>query len=161
LLYSLNDSNQTNQALVKTFGKLKPEYKIKETLPFSSRRKFSAVSFESMGTFIIGAPEFVLTKTDFKRIETRIDKYLKEGLRVLVFAHSKNLIQNKNLPVSVKALSLILIEDSIRRDAIYTINYFKEHDVDIKVISGDNAITVSHIASRAGIRDAHKYISLE
>lgn len=161
LLFVLNDSNQTNEALTNTFGKLTPEYKVNEVLTFSSRRKFSAASFEKLGTLILGAPEFVLTKTELRKIEGKINKYLKQGLRILVFAHSNNQLQTKNLPTAIKPISLILIEDTIRRDAIYTINYFKEHDVDIKVISGDNAITVSHIAKRAGIKDADKFISLE
>jgi cation-transporting ATPase E len=161
LLYVLNDSNQTNEALVSAFGKIEPEYKVSQVVPFSSRRKLSAASFEGLGTLIMGAPEFVLTPTEQKRIETRSREYLEQGLRVLVFAHSKNEIKGKNLPTGVKAVSLILIEDNIRRDAIYTINFFKENNVDLKVISGDNAVTVSHIAERAGIRDADKYISLE
>ena len=66
LLYVLNDSNQTNEALVSAFGKIEPEYKVSQVVPFSSRRKLSAASFEGLGTLIMGAPEFVLTPTEQK-----------------------------------------------------------------------------------------------
>lgn len=161
VLGALDETNQTNQAMVDKFGKTEAKYKIIETLPFSSKRKFSAVSFESFGTVIIGAPEFVLNKTELKSIDSKLNKYVQQGLRVLVYAHSPNQLTNRTLPIGIKAISLILIEDAIRRDAIYTIEYFKENNVDVKVISGDNAITVSYIAERAGIENADKYISLE
>lgn len=157
----LDETNLTNEALVAKFGQSEAKYKVIEVLPFSSKRKFSAVSFESFGTVIIGAPEFVLNKTELKNIESKLNKYVQQGLRVLVYAHSPNILVNRTLPAGVKPVSLILIEDTIRRDAIYTIEYFKENNVDVKVISGDNAITVSYIAERAGIENADKYISLE
>ncbi len=161
LLGVLNETNQTSEAIISKFGKEASKYKIEEQLPFSSKRKFSAVSFEGKGTFILGAPEFVLNKTELRKINNIIDEYINQGLRVLVYAHSNRTITAKKLPPHVRPISLIVIEDTIRRDAIYTIEYFKDNGVDVKVISGDNATTVSHIAARAGINNADKYISLE
>lgn len=155
------DSNQTSEAIIEKFGVADKMAEAEEIISFSSQRKYSAVTFKDNGTFILGAPEMILTKTELKRLETRINKYANDGLRVLVYAYSEGQIKNKELPSKIIPISLILIEDTIRRDAIMTIEYFKNNDVDVKVISGDNAITASHIALRAGIKDAEKYISLE
>ncbi len=161
VLSVFEEKNSTSQALIDKFGLAKETMKVIDNIPFSSQRKYLAVSFEALGTIIIGAPEFVLTKTEYNSIAKRVEKYAKEGYRVLVYAHSKNDIRDKDLPLNIKAQSLILIEDNVRPDAISTIEYFKTHNVDIKVISGDNPITAAHIAHRAGIENADKYISLE
>ena len=88
-------------------------------------------------------------------------KNAKDGYRVIALAHSKGPIEGDKLPTDLEAIALIIIEDTIRPDAILTIEYFKTHGVDVKVISGDNPMTVSHISKRAGIVDAEKYISLD
>ena len=159
MLASLDDNNQTSIALYERFGHssaLTPTV----TLPFSSARKLSAVTFEGVGTFVMGAPEFVL-----KPMPTRIDKIVKQyaqmGLRVLVVGYSTGQIQGDKLPVGVKAIAIITLSDNIRPDAIETIKWFKENDVAVKVISGDNPVTVSEVARRAGIKNASHFISLE
>ena len=160
MMAAFKDKNQTSEALIEKFGLTTKLPNITELIPFSSKRKYSAVSFEKVGTFAIGAPEFVLSKADYQSYEDQIERYAMQGLRVLIYATSTKQIQNKTLP-DMKANALILIEDTIRPDAILTIEYFKTHNVDVKVISGDNPVTVAHIAARAGINDAEKYISLE
>ena len=160
MLNATNDQNLTNVALENKFGRAK---RIKHTdiIPFSSQRKYSAVTFDGIGTIVLGAPEFVL-KANYKFVEADVNKAAKEGYRVLVIAHTNEVIKDGALPnVELEPVSLILIEDNVRPDAIDTISYFKEAGVEVKVISGDNPITVSKVAERAGITNAENYISLD
>ena len=160
MLNALPDRNLTSQALKEKFG-LGKRMKYLNFIPFSSQRKLQAVTFEKYGTYILGAPEFVL-KEEFKKYQKDVDKYAGLGYRVLCLAHNENPIENDELPTgNLTVISMILIEDNIRPDAINTIRYFKESQVEVKVISGDNPITVSKIAARAGVDGADKYISLD
>lgn len=159
MLNAQNDTNLTSQALKDRFGTAK-RYRFKEIIPFSSTRKFSAVQFDRYGTFAIGAPEFVVSQ-GFNQIASEVEKQSQEGYRVLVVGYSEEGVVNNKLPDKMIPIALIMIEDTIRPDAIETIEYFKSHNVDVKVISGDNALTVSRISERAGIDNADKYISLE
>ena len=160
MLSSLNDNNQTAIALYNYYGQ-NTNYFAEYTLPFNSVRKLSAVTFDKIGTFAFGAPEFVLSDKYYKSIETQINQYASVGLRVLILAHSNKPIKDDATPNDFMPVALILIEDNIRKDAISTIKWFKENGVDIKVISGDNPITVSEVAKKVGIDCADKYISLE
>ena len=160
MLNALPDRNMTSEALIQRYG-LGKRMKELECIPFSSQRKFQAVTFETYGTFLLGAPEFVLGP-DFVHVKEDVEKYAKSGYRVLCLAHREGNIENNTLPDSnVVVLSMILIEDNIRPDAIETIKYFKESGVEVRVISGDNPVTVSMISQRAGVPDAEKYISLD
>lgn len=159
MLASLDDNNQTSIALLDRFGHSSALHPI-ATLPFSSARKLSAVTFEDAGTYVMGAPEFVL-KPMPARVEKIVKQYAQMGLRVLVIAHSAGKIQGEKLPASIKGVALITLSDNIRPDAIETIKWFRENDVAVKVISGDNPVTVSEVARRAGIKNASHYISLE
>jgi cation-transporting ATPase E len=159
MLAALDDNNQTSIALYNHFGHsdvLSPTTKI----PFSSKRKLSAVTFEDVGTFCMGAPEFVLKPLPAK-VERIVKQYAQMGLRVIVLAHSATPIVGDKLPALLKPIAIISIADNIREDAVTTIQWFKENDVNVKVISGDNPVTVSEVAKRAGIEHADKYISLE
>ena len=158
-LTATGDNNQTSIALVNKFGyskALKPE----KIMPFSSQRKFSAVTFEDAGTFFMGAPEFIINDMGV-RMETLINDKAKEGLRVLMVAHSANSIKNDRPPSNPKAIALIVIEDHIREDAFETLKWFRENDVAVKIISGDNPVTVSEVARRVGVPNAEKYVSLD
>ena len=160
MLNAIPDKNLTSQALKEKFG-LGKRMKHLAIIPFSSQRKLQAVTFDKYGTYILGAPEFVL-KNDYKKFEKDVNKYAELGYRVLCLAHNEKPIENDELPAGeCVVISMILIEDNIRPDAINTIRYFKESQVEVKVISGDNPITVSKIASRAGVEGADKYISLD
>lgn len=160
MLGSLKDNNQTAIALYNRFGH-DVHYKATSILPFNSIRKLSAVTFEEMGTFSFGAPEYVLSKETYNKLETQINQYSQMGFRVLILAHSNNEIKEDTPPNDFIPICLIIIVDNIREDAIETIKWFKENDVAIKVISGDNPITVSEVSKRVGIENADKYISLE
>ncbi len=159
MLASLEDNNQTSIALYERFGHSSALTPM-ATLPFSSARKLSAVTFEGVGTFVLGAPEFVL-----KPMPTRVDKIVKQyaqmGLRVMVIAHSVGSLQGEKVPMGLKAMAIVTLSDNIRPDAIETIRWFKENDVAVKVISGDNPVTVAEVARRAGIQNASMFISLE
>ncbi len=159
MLASLQDNNQTAIALYNHFGysdKLMPVTKI----PFSSKRKLSAVTFDDVGTFVMGAPEFVLKPYPAK-VERIVKQYAQMGLRVIVLAHSSAPIVGDKLPSVLKPIAIISLADNIREDAVNTIKWFKENDVNVKVISGDNPVTVAEVAKRAGIAGAEKFISLD
>ena len=159
---ALKADNMTSKALKKYFGAPKnPSLEAVATVPFSSERKLSAVSFKNNGTYILGAPEFVL-KTPNERVSDLVKKYAEQGLRVLLLAHSTTTIYNSDtLPQTRRPIAVIVIEDHIRSDAHETIEWFKKNDVKIKVISGDNPAAVSSIALRVGVENAENYISLE
>ncbi len=160
MLNALKDDNQTAKALINYFD-TSNTYKSVATLPFNSERKMSAVAFDNQMTYAFGAPEFVLSKKTYENYSEEINNYLKQGLRVLVLAKSNKLLTDNYLPSDFKPIALIVIIDTIRKEAVETVSWFKENGVDIKVISGDNPITVSEIAKRVGIDNADKYISLE
>lgn len=157
----LNDNNPTSNALQKKFG-VNKKVKCLKSIPFSSARKFSAVSFEDANcTFILGAPEFVLGKR-YSEVVKDVENYAKLGYRVLLLAHSTQLIKDNNDEFNnLTTIAIIAIEDTIRDDAVNTIDYFKKSGVLCKVISGDNPLTVSKVAKRAGIDAADNYISLD
>lgn len=159
MLTATGDNNQTALALANKFGYSKV-MKPTDVLPFSSARKLSAVTFEGEGTYMLGAPEYVL-KDMGVRIERLINENAANGYRVMVLAHSPAGISGDKLPAVRRPLCLIVIEDHIREDAIETIKWFKENNVAVKVISGDNPITVSEVAKRVGVENAEMYISLD
>ena len=156
----LDDSNQTAIPLRENYIP-KNELSAVKILPFSSARKYSAVTFLGAGTYALGAPEFIISDLP-ESIKMQIDQYTFTGNRVLMLAHSSANISSKDqLPLTMKPLALIVLTDNIRPEAVETIKWFKENDVQVKVISGDNPITVSEIAKRAGIENASNWISLE
>ena len=122
------------------------------TLPFSSARKWSGAEFTE-GSFIFGAPEFVL-RNDYEKIREQCEKAQDEGLRVLLAACSQNKFNGHELPENITPAALIFIGDVIRQEAPDTLAYFDKQGVDIKIISGDNPVTVSRIARRAGVKNA-------
>lgn len=158
MMNAFEDTNPTSEALIKYFEK-NNVLTSTEIIPFSSKRKFSAVTFEGVGTFAIGAPDFVL-KDNFDKVSQKVERFAKQGCRVLVLGHTNLKIRNDELPRAVRPVALIVIQDHIRDDAADTINFFKQNGVDIKVISGDNPETVSKIAERVGISEADRYINL-
>jgi len=151
--YHMEIDNQTMQAINKKYAR-KNDYKPLEIVPFSSQTKWSGISFEKE-SYIIGAPEIVLKDT--KSIKKELDNYAKES-RVVLLAKSKTKL-NKKLPSDIKPMALILINDKIRKDAKQTLEYFKQQGVDIKLISGDNPVTVAGVAKKVGL-DNIKYVDM-
>lgn len=158
MMYSFKESNATSDALIKYFD-TNNVLQASEVIPFSSKRKYSAVTFTEEGTFIIGAPDFVI-KEQFGLISSKVTRFSNQGCRVLVLGHLAEKMQSEELPNNVKPIALVVIQDHIRDDASDTISFFKQNGVDIKVISGDNPETVSKIADRVGVEGAHRYINL-
>ena len=144
--------NNTSRALIDRFGKA--EAAVVDKVPFSSARKYSAVSFESDGVWAIGAPHFVPCPVS-DELEEKIKLHAKEGERVLL------LVRLDSLESVGVAVAMIAIADRIRPNAKETIAKFQEQGVTIKIISGDHAATVSTIAGRVGVNNAENYISCE
>ena len=118
--------------------------------PFSSSKKYSAITFET-GTYLFGAPEFVL-KGAYAQVAEELKPFLDAGCRVLLLAKSRG---EGNSP---EPLGYAVLTGRVRENAKETFAYFKEQDVTVKVISGDNARTVSEIAKQAGIENADKFV---
>ena len=147
--------NNTSAALIDRFGK-DVSVKIIKKIPFSSARKFSAVSIVGLGAFSIGAPHFVPCPIS-DEVEKMVSARAKNGERVLILVRHPD----DDLETEGVALALIAIKDRIRPAAKETIANFQEQGVAIKVISGDHAETVSTIAAQVGINNADRYISCE
>ncbi len=130
--------------------------KAKKVVGFSSRYKYSGVEFERE-ILVLGAPEFVL-REDYNRYEAQIKLYSEEGYRVLVFGRYKGELNGKRLTEKVEPCGLVLLANAIRENAARTFGYFYEQGVDIKVISGDNPVTVARVAEQAGIVGADRYV---
>jgi len=156
LVNALNDENPTSNAM-KAFAHNPPPWKCTGTVAFSSARKWSGASFQEAGSFLMGAGEFVL-KERFELIRPTVEQYSSQGQRVLLLAHSESTLNGGELPADISPLALILLSDRIRRNAKKTLEYFSSQGVDIKVISGDNAVTVSNIAKKAGLKTAGSYV---
>ena len=159
MLFALEDNNQTSIALYNRFGHSNA-LRATATIPFSSKRKLSAVTFGETGTFAMGAPEFVLRPMPPK-IDKIVKQYAAAGMRVLLLAYSTSPISGGRLPSLFRPAAIITLADNIRSDAIDTIKWFRENDVEIKIISGDNPVTVSEVARRVGVKNAGQYISLD
>ena len=152
------DENATIQAIKTYFLKISSNFSVTTKVAFSSQTKWSGFHFKDIGSYIIGAPEFIL-KDNFDKYKDVINKYTSD-YRVLVLAHSKNDFNNKELPEEIHLIGIVLILDKIRKEASNTLKYFANQGVDIKIISGDNPVTVSKIAKQVGIKNYNSYIDM-
>ena len=151
------DNNATFKAL-KNYFKGDIHYEKVDDIPFSSERKWSSISFKDMGTIIVGAPERLFEKTN-KNMPERIIELQKSGKRVLSIAYTKNIVSTSELP-ELEVVASVILEDPLRKNAKEMLGYFKKQGVDVKIISGDNALTVSNIAKTAGLESYDSYIDL-
>lgn len=158
VIAATGDKNTTATALSNHLSALTPLVSTNH-LVFSSARKYSAAQIEGHGTVAIGAAEFMFANAsaDFT---SQCDTYLKQGLRVLAVGQSTSPIVDEQVQ-NLEPIGIIVLSDTIRSDAVEIIRWFRENDVAVKVISGDNPISVSVIAAKVGVKDADKYISLE
>ena len=149
------DKNATAQAIRNAYEGLEHHYQVGDVIPFSSDRKWGAVSVDGLGTLFLGAPEMLL-----KENPKAVDQAQARGSRVLILAWSQSSVTTETmiLPNDVEALTLLEIADPIREDAAETLEYLRSEDVTLKIISGDNPVTVSHIAHQAGFADYQSYI---
>lgn len=155
---NMSDDNPTFNAIKEKWGGYNDGKipKAKNTVPFSSARKWSGAEFEE-GSFIFGAPEFILGER-YEEIKDKCLKAQENGLRVLIAAYSENGFRGHELPEEIEAAAIIYIGDVIRREAPDTLEFFDKQGVDIKIISGDNPVTVSKVAERAGVKNADKFV---
>lgn len=153
---ALGDENETFQALRQHY-KRNQSANTKLVLPFSSERKFSGVVFEGEGTYLMGAYQFIFPQADPAVLE-KIAEYASQGLRVLTVAHSPNEMTDYTLAEGFEIVGFVFMTDVVRKNAPDILGYFEEQGVDLKVISGDDPVTVAAIAARAGLKDADKYI---
>lgn len=153
MMATTKDKNATAIAIRDAYYR-KPKWKVEEVIPFSSEKKYSGVKFAT-DTYLIGAVEFVL-EDHGKSYQKMLDDYIKK-YRVLVLVKVNNYGKKNE---ERKALGFILLQDKVRKEAKKTLEYFKEQGVAIKIISGDNPITVSAIAKRAGLTEKLRVIDL-
>lgn len=153
---SFPSANPTMQSLKDRYG-FNPNYEVIDKIPFASDKKYSAVAFKNHGGWVIGAPEMIL-KESYNEIRDRVEQAAAIGQRVLLLAKIKDDDIHKVEANNVESEALILIEDVVRKEAPKTLDYFNEQGVEVKVISGDNPVTVSAVAKKAGVKNYDKYI---
>lgn len=156
LTANLSDDNPTFRAILDQYGN-QSDWQAENTVPFSSARKWSGAYFGKNGAYVMGAGEFILGER-FQEIKDQVEKYSAEGQRVLLVAHCQEDFQEKELVGEPECVGLVLISDKIRAEAPRTLRYFADQGVDLKVISGDNAVTVANIAKKAGLEKADHYV---
>ena len=156
MMYVLKDQNATIDALRERFP-AKQDMTLEHVIPFSSDRKYSGVVFEEKGTYLMGAAQFLFPE-DNEELTEKCQAYAEEGLRVLVLAHSSQNAEGTELPEGLEPLALMLLTDVIREEAPDTLAFFDSQEVDLKVISGDDPVTVAAIARRAGLKNADSYV---
>ena len=155
LVTAMPEGNLTMQAL-KRFFKTPSDKKAEAVFPFSSANKYCAAVFPD-GAYVLGAPEFVL-REDYEKYRPLVESYSADGYRTILFGRYEGIPDGQALTSAVVPMGLILLTNPIRRDAPETFQYFAQQGVAIKVISGDNPLTVSQIAIEAGIIGAENYI---
>lgn len=150
-----SSDNITMEAMKRYFKIVSGKKAVAKT-GFSSASKYSSVTFEE-ASYVLGAPEFVL-KEQYENYEEAISAHASKGARVLVFGTAKEEPDGKPLKEAVTPLAYVLLANPIRQEAKETFTYFAEQGVEVKVISGDNPLTVSEVAKEAGIAGAERYV---
>lgn len=150
------ENDNTTIAAMKEYFQISSGKRPVSKTGFSSATKYSSVTFED-NVYVLGAPEFVL-RENYERYEEEIIGYASKGARVLVFGIYNGEIDGKVLRQGIIPLGYILLANPIRKEAKETFTYFSEQGVEVKVISGDNPVTVSEVAKRAGIANAENYV---
>ena len=153
----MDDNNATFHAFKKHF-KGDNSFEIADKVAFSSERKWSSISFKNEGSIVVGAPERLFNKSKVEMPE-EITELQKDGKRVLGIAYTKSIISEPELP-DLEIIAIAVLEDPLRKNAKEMLGYFKDQGIDVKIISGDNALTVSNIAKKAGLKDYDSYIDL-
>jgi len=145
--------NPTLEAIAAAFSPPRGEgWEVAASVPFSSARKWSSVSFASHGTWILGAPEVMLAPSaENAQLLQRVSDIAGGGVRVLLLGHSPGVLEKQELPADMRPAALLVLEEKVREDAPETMRYFSGQGVRVKVISGDNPATVAAVAQRAGV----------
>jgi cation-transporting ATPase E len=154
IIKNTNDKNSTALALTKKYqgeNDITPE----KVIPFSSKRKYSGIMTDK-GSYILGAPDFI--SYGLEEEDEYVTKQSMMGRRSLLLVHFDGDIEEFDKTKS-KPIAIFVLEDSLRADVESTLNWFAENNVDIKIVSGDNPITVSQIAMKSGVINANKYLN--
>ena len=154
---TMEGANATFDA-IKEYFKGNEQYEVTNRVAFSSERKWSSITFKEVGSIVIGAPERLIERSEMK-LPKKVSDLQKEGKRVLGIAHSKEAIEEDGLK-DLEIIGFIELDDPLRKNAKEMLGFFKKQQVDIKIISGDNPLTVSSIAKKAGLEDYNSYIDL-
>lgn len=149
-LSAFDYENASDKAMIEKFSK-KQKYKVLSKIDFSSARKYSAVTFEEIGTYALGAFEFIVKNPDKKDADL-VEKYIKDGFRVLVLAKFKYKIE-KEIPEDCKIQGFIILSDVVRENTSELFEFFRNEGVEVKIISGDNPFAVGAIAKKAGLKE--------
>ena len=159
IAYASIDNNCTMLAIKEKFTDIKEKLNVIKYISFSSEKKYSALVYDK-GSYIIGAPEIIL-RDEVNKYEEQVKNKVEE-YRVLVVVKSNILIdvESKELPDDINVIGFIYLKDKIRKEAKNTLKYFKDQGVDIKILSGDNPITVSKIAKEVGLENFDNYIDM-
>ncbi|MDR2267642.1 MAG: HAD-IC family P-type ATPase [Christensenellaceae bacterium] len=152
---AINDRNPTAEAIRIYTEHVAITEVASSVIPFSSSRKWSAAEFAS-GSYVLGAAEFIFKKIP-EKMKRILDHHSSKGDRVLVLAKCESL-KSSEIPVQTSLLGYIIISDKIRAEAHDTLRYFEEQGVTIKIISGDNPVTVKSIAMRAGVKNYADFV---
>ena len=155
LLHNMEECNMTMAALKEVYQINDSSYVVKDVLPFSSKRKYCGVRFKSKGCYFLGARQF-LFPNGHPLLDDLCEKEASKGQRILVLGHSRK--SKLDCITDIEPIAVILLVENIREDAHETLEYFRNQGVELKIISGDDAITVSAIAARAGLENAESYI---
>src|SRR5205807_1682598 len=123
-------------------------------VPFSSARKWGAVTFSSQGTWVLGAPEVLMSGAAGGDVERRVDEHARSGRRVLLLARAPGAVDWDEAPSDLTPVALVALAERVREDAADTLGYFASQGVTVKVISGDSPRTVAAIAGAVGVPDA-------
>ncbi len=152
---AIGSDNATMEAIHKYYG-VNEEKECDQVFPFSSQNKYSGARY-GKDVYLLGAPEYLLLEAypDYKKI---IDKYSGNGERIVVFGKANEEITGEAVTMAITPIAFIILENEIRETAKDTFDYFKQQGVAIKVISGDNPVTASKVAIRAGIENATHYV---
>ena len=153
----MTDNNATFMAL-KDYYKGEEKFEVADTMAFSSERKWSSISFKNEGSIVLGAPEKLIEKSQMEMPKEIIEAQ-KAGKRMLFIAYTKKIVSDENLP-NLEIVAAITLDDPLRKNAKEMLGFFKKQNVDIKIISGDNPLTVSNIAKKAGLESYNSYIDL-
>lgn len=159
-VFAAQDSTNFTADAVRKHYAVSHAWSVVYNIPFSSKRKYTATAFEGVGTYAVGAPEFLNAGVLPDALIAEIDAEAREGRRVLLLAYSEELLTEDALP-KMTPVGLVMLEDHIREEAYDTIRWFRENGVGVKIISGDNPLTVAAIARRVGVENAELCISLE
>ncbi|WP_207910914.1 cation-translocating P-type ATPase [Paenibacillus albiflavus] len=156
VVHALPSMNPTQQAIRDRYQNA-PDIEVKNKIPFSSDKKWSGAVFADKGAWVLGAPEMILMD-EYKQVQQLVEQEAKQGRRVLLFVEVNEGALLQGEIREPRIVALLLIADRIREEAPDALRYFAEEGVSIKIISGDNPITVSAVAARAGVQGAENYV---